>query len=240
LSGETAAPPAGPVIRPVADVAAAFVEVVVAAFVDRPGPRFTLVVSGGPTARECYERLAAAPPGTVDWSSVDVYMGDERLVPPDDPDSNQRLVRESLIDPVGGVGRFVPMPTDGDPVDCARRYREVVAAVIEGPGIDLIHLGMGPDGHTASLFPGAAALDAGPGELVAATDDPTGANSLPRLTLTLPAIDRARRAVFTVSGPAKRGAVAGVRAGDDLPAARVRADDVVWLVDAAAYGDPVP
>jgi 6-phosphogluconolactonase len=220
----------------VPDVPAAFAAVLAEAFAARPGPRFTLVLSGGPTARLCYEAAAGLPPGTVEWPAVDVYMGDERLVPADDPDANQRLVREVLVDRVGGVGTFTPMPTGGDPDACAAEYQRVVAALLSGPGIDMIHLGMGPDGHTASLFPGAPTLAAGPGELVVATEDPSGANPHPRLSLTLPAIDRARLAVFTVAGEAKRDAVARLRAGADLPAARVAAAEVRWLVDEAAFG----
>ena len=96
---------------------------------------------------------------------------------------------------------------------------------------------MGPDGHTASLFPGAPTLEAGPDQLVVATTDPNGRNPHPRLSLTLPAIDRARLVVFTVAGDAKREAVAELRAGADLPAARVQAKEVRWLVDQAAFGE---
>ena len=110
------------------------------------------------------------------------------------------------------------------------------AAGAEIPRFDLISLGMGPDGHTASLFPGSPALEVGPQVLVVATTDPNGQNPHPRLSLTLPAIDQARLAVFTVAGEPKRRAVARIRAGDDLPAARVRAEQVRWLVDRAAYG----
>ena len=98
-----------------------------------------------------------------------------------------------------------------------------MADLVTGPGIDLIHLGMGPDGHTASLFPGAPTLDAEPGELVLATEDPNGVNPHPRLTLTLPAINSARLAVFTVAGASKADAVAALVRGEDIPAARVHA-----------------
>ena len=98
-------------------------------------------------------------------------------------------------------------------------------------------MGMGPDGHTASLFPGSASLDAGPGELVVATEDPARRNPHPRLTLTLPAINSARPAVFTVAGAAHAAAVAALVRGEDLPAARVHAGTTIWLVDAAASGD---
>jgi 6-phosphogluconolactonase len=222
-------------LTPVDDVARAFTDAVLEAFAARPGPRCALVLSGGPTAKACYEQLATA--GGVDWSVVDVFVGDERVVPPDDDDANQRLIKEALLDPVGGVGSFSPMPTVGAVGECVAAYQRTMSDLVTGPGIDLIHLGMGPDGHTASLFPGAPTLDAEPGVLVAATEDPNGVNPHPRLTLTLPAINSARTAVFTVAGASKADAVAALLRGDDLPAARVHAGRTLWLVDGAARGD---
>jgi 6-phosphogluconolactonase len=225
--------------RVVADVPEAFAELVVVAFGERPGPRFTMVLSGGPTAQACYERLAAPPPA-IDWGLVDVYMGDERWVPAQDPDANQRLVRDALVDRVGPVGSFTPMPTDGDPASSVARYQSVMARLLGDGGIDLIHLGMGPDGHTASLFAGSVGLAAPPDVLVASGEDPAGRNPHPRLTVTLGVINRARLAIFTVVGTAKHDAVDALKAGADLPAARVEADRVVWLVDPAAAGTPAP
>ncbi len=199
------------------------------------GPVF---FSGGPTARACYEDLAdASGPGgtrTVPWERVDAYWGDERCVPPDDPDSNHALTRAALLDRVGPLRSVHPMFTGGDPEGAAAAY----AAELSGlTTFGLVHLGMGPDGHCASLFPGAPALDnADPGRPVVATVDPTGTNPHPRLSLTLPAIARADLVVFTVSGTAKHDALARVRAGEDLPAARVRARRVLWLVDGDAAG----
>ncbi len=225
-----------PVLTPVDDVPRAFARTVVEAFGARPGPRFSLVLSGGPTARKCYEELAKTD--AVDWSLVDIYVGDERVVPPDDEDANQRLIKEALLDRVGPVGSFSPMPTEGAAEEDAAAYQRVVAGVLAGPGFDLVHLGMGPDGHAASLFPGAPTLEARPDEFVLATDDPNGVNPHPRLTLTLPAINAARLAVFTVAGESKAPAVAALLRGDDIPAARVHAASTVWLVDGPARGDP--
>jgi 6-phosphogluconolactonase len=222
-------------ITPVDDVPRAFRDAVVEAFAARPGPRFALVLSGGPTARACYELLAAS--GGIDWTVVDAYVGDERVVPPDDVDSNARLIRESLLDRVGAVGSFTPMPTEGPVAECVAAYQRTMSDLVTGPGIDLIHLGMGPDGHTASLFPGAPTLDAGPGVLVLATEDPAGNNPHPRLTLTLPVINSARVAVFTVAGASKSAAVAALLRGEDLPAARVHAGHTVWLVDGPARAE---
>jgi 6-phosphogluconolactonase len=231
---------------PVADVPDAFTKIVCEAFAARPGPRFTLILSGGPTAKACYENLSAATSGgsdvggsraeAFDWSLVDIFMGDERIVPPDDPDANQRLVREAIVDQVATIGSFTPMPTTGPLETCVADYQRAIAAVLAGPGIDLIHLGLGADGHTASLFPQAPTLSAGADELVAATVDPNDRNPHARMTLTLPVINAARLAVFTVRGDEKRDAIAALRRGDDIPAARVDAARIVWLVDSAASG----
>lgn len=219
-------------ITPVDDVTGAFADAVVDAFAARPGPRFSLVLSGGPTARACYGVLAETD--AVDWSLVDVYVGDERIVPPDDQDANQRLIREALLDRVGGVGSFRPWDTTLPVDECVAAYQRVISDLVTGPGIDVIHLGMGPDGHTASLFKGAPTLEASPGELVAATKDPNGVNPHPRLTVTLPVINSARLAIFTVAGASKADAVAALLRGDDIPAARVHAGRTLWLVDGPA------
>ena len=211
------------------DVAAAFTETVITAFTARPGPRFVLVLSGGPTARRCYEYLARHGASRMDWSLVDIYMGDERCVAPDDPDANQRLVRETLIEPVGGVGSFHPMSCEEGP----EAYERLVAALA---AFDLVHLGIGPDGHTASLFPGSAALESPAGSLVVRSVDPNGRNPHERMTLTFEGLARALLVVFTVSGQDKHEAFAEVSSGSDLPAARVRARQIVWLVDREAAG----
>ncbi len=209
-------------------LAEAFARVFVESFHARPDPRFVFVASGGPTARRCYERLSEVGGTAVDWSAVDLYMGDERCVPPDDPDANQRLVREALLDRVPPVGSFHPM-------SCEDRdaYEQEVAGVA---AFDVVHLGMGPDGHTASLFPDAPTLDAPPERLVVLGRDPHERNPHERISLTLPALARARLIVFTVSGESKRDAFAAVASGADVPAARVRAERVLWLVDRDAAG----
>lgn len=235
------------VLTPVDDIAHAFCDAVVEAYGARSGPRFSLVLSGGPTAQECYELLATRSSSdtvAIDWSLVDVYVGDERVVPPDDDDANQRLITEALLDPIARaghpIGSFSPMPTVGPIDQCVDAYQRTMSDLVTGPGIDLIHLGMGPDGHTASLFPGADTLAADPGVLIMATEDPNGVNPHPRLTLTLPAINSARVALFTVAGASKAEAVAALVRGDDLPASRVHAGRTVWLVDSAARADVAP
>ena len=213
-------------VRVVDDVAVAFAEEVVAAFASRPRSRFSLLVSGGPTAQLCYAALARDQE-RIAWPAVDVFWGDERCVPADDPASNQRLVREALLDHLPNVGSIHPMSCD----DGLASYAQLLA---DQGSLDLAHLGLGPDGHTASLFPGSSPLAIDSYDLVAITEDPSGRNPHRRMTVTLPAIARARKVVFTVAGAEKAEALAAVLAGEHLPAARVRAASVLWIVDAAA------
>jgi 6-phosphogluconolactonase len=220
----------------VASVPDAFARVVAGALSSAGPAGSSLFLSGGPTARACYERLAevAGAGGPVPWQRVDVFWGDERCVPVDHPDSNHRLAHEALLDRVGPVRSDHPMYEGGDPAAAAARYDVLIAGLAS---LDVVHLGMGPDGHTASLFAGSEALAVDdPGRLVVPSRDPEARNPHDRLTLTLPAIARSRLVVFTVSGAAKRAALARVRAGEDLPATRVRAGEVVWLVDDDAMG----
>jgi len=209
------------------DVPAAFADCVVDAFGGRPGEEFSLALSGGATARRCYERLAAEAADRIDWWLVDVYWGDERCVPPDHPDSNERLGRQALLERIGAAHSVHPMRCDDGPDPYQLRVGELGR-------FDVVHLGLGADGHTASLFPGSPALDADPGRLVVMNEDPTGTHPHRRMTLTLSGIARARLAVFTVSGADKHEALQHIADGEDLPAGRVRADRVLWLVDEAA------
>lgn len=206
------------------DLPGEFAACVIAAYRSRPDELFGLALSGGSTARPCYERLAAESADAVDWLSVNVYWGDERCVPPDDPDSNQLLGRQALLERVGAANAVFPMSCEEGPDAYQLRLGEIGK-------LDVIHLGLGPDGHTASLFPHSAALEADPGQLVARNVDPTGRNKHPRLTLTFSGISRSRLVVFTVAGAEKRDALKAVMDGADLPAGRVTADRVIWLVD---------
>ncbi|HEX9546359.1 MAG TPA: 6-phosphogluconolactonase [Acidimicrobiales bacterium] len=209
------------------DLPGAFAERVIEAFRNRVDEEFYMAVSGGETARKCYERLAEDGADLIDWWAVNVFWGDERCVPPDHPDSNQRLVRQALLERVGAANAVYPMRCEEGPEPYQLRLGEVGR-------LDLIHLGMGADGHTASLFPNSAALDADPGQLVTFNEDPSGRNKHPRITLTFAAIARARQVIFTVAGEEKRSTLQAIIDGADLPAARVRADEVIWLVDRAA------
>ncbi|WP_208028616.1 6-phosphogluconolactonase [Rhabdothermincola sediminis] len=213
------------------DVPGEFAERVIEAFHARPGETFSIALSGGETARRCYERLAAVGDMQIDWWKVDVYWGDERCVPLDDEASNYRLAREALLDRVGAANATYPMRCDEGPDPYQLRVGELGR-------FDLVHLGLGPDGHTASLFPGSPALEADPGRLVAMNDDPSGRNPHRRMTLTYAGIARARLVLFTVEGEGKRDALHRVMSGDPTaPASAVRAERVVWLADRAAAGD---
>lgn len=235
-------------IERVRSVPDAFARLVAERLAEPRGGGFSLFLSGGETARACYQRLAeltapdrdAAGSGTtgsgrVDWTTVDIYLGDERCVPPDHPDSNHRMITEALLDTVGPVRSDHPMYLSGSPADAASAYQGEIEPLT---GFDLVHLGLGPDGHCASLFPDSEALAIDdPAVQVVANRDPNANNPHDRITLTLPGIAWARLVVFTVSGTTKRDAFARLVAGADLPAARVTAGQVLWLVDADAAGD---
>jgi 6-phosphogluconolactonase len=213
------------------DVPGEFAERVIEAFHSRPHDAFSFAVSGGDLARQSYERLADDAGSQIDWWNVDVYWGDERCVPLDDESSNYRLVREALLEKVGAVNANYPMRCDEGPDPYQLRLGELGR-------FDVVHLGMGPDGHTASLFPSSAALDADPGRLVVMNEDPSGRNPHTRMTLTFAGIARARLALVTVTGEAKREALARAAADDPaIPATHIRADRVLWIVDPAAAGD---
>jgi 6-phosphogluconolactonase len=187
----------------------------------------SIALSGGDTARQCYELLAVAD---VAWPEVDIVFGDERWVPVGDPDSNEGMARFAFIDQVLPRNAH-SMRHAGDTIEeAAEKYDKLVRGYGQ---IDLIHLGLGPDGHTASLFPGSPALDERARMVIATGDD---LHPHPRLTFTFPAIALGRLVVFTVAGEEKRDALARLKAGDDVPAARVHADRIVWLVDDAANG----
>lgn len=216
-------------VRLVDDVAVAFAETVADAFRSRPGRGFSLALSGGSTARRCYEFLSTWRDSPVDWMATELYWGDERCVPLDHPDSNYRLAAESLLSSVGGVHALFPMRAEDGP----DAYHLLLTSL---GSLDLVHLGLGTDAHTASLFPGSAALEADAGRLVMENVDPLGVHPHTRLTMTYAGIARGRTVVVTVSGEEKAAAFDAVRRGADVPASHVRAENVIWIVDRAAAG----
>jgi 6-phosphogluconolactonase len=214
----------------VEDVAARFAELVADLLGSVRGRSARLVASGGPTARRCYRALATRP---VPWARVDILMGDERCVPPWHPDANQRLVREELVERVEPRPAFHPMSCERGPA----AYEATLRSLLDTGPLDVVHLGFGADGHTASLFAGSAALEAPGSALVALARDPTGANPYERMTLTPHAIACARHVIFTVAGEEKRGALERLVAGEPCPARRLRAQSVRWLVERTAAPD---
>ena len=198
-----------------------------AALVAEEAPR-SIALSGGDTARACYELLADAD---VEWSRVTVLFGDERWVPVDDPDSNEGMARRVLLDHVEPHAIHSMRKASDTWEGAASAYD----ALLRGLGaVGLVHLGLGPDGHTASLFPGSPAL--GEQERLVVTNPGDATHPHDRLTFTFPAIAQAELAVFTIAGSDKRDAFSRIRAGDDLPATHVTAQRVIWLVDPAAMG----
>jgi 6-phosphogluconolactonase len=208
--------------------------------------RMTLALTGGSTPKRLYALLAdpGAPYRTsIPWERIDAFFGDDRHVPPDHPDSNYRMARETLLDhvPMGSVHRM----RGEDPAEAAatsyeaeleRRFGLVVTRD-PPPRFDLVLLGLGTDAHVASLFPGNPALDELQRWVVAPLVEEVGAY---RITLTLPVLNAAREVLFLVAGAHKEDAMAKVfapaRGAVPPPAARVRPDAgaLVWIADEAA------
>jgi 6-phosphogluconolactonase len=207
--------------------------------------RFTVALSGGSTPRRLYQLLAGPPwRSGVDWGRVIFFWGDERCVPPDHPDSNYRMAREALLDhvpiPPENVHRFEAERPDHDAV--ARDYQNLLASSFgidsagPPPAFDLVLLGMGPDGHTASLFPDTLALNETVRWAVANHVPKFGAD---RLTLTYPVLNRGREVLFLIAGADKavvlREALEGHSDPPRFPFLRVRPEgDLFWFLDRAA------
>ena len=208
--------------------------------------RFAVALAGGSTPRRLYQLLGEAPyRDRVAWDRVEWFWGDERAVPPDHPDSNYGMASAALLGKLDLPPRRIHRirAEEGDGEAAARAYQEEIARVFgvepEGPppAFDLVILGMGPDGHTASLFPGTAALGERRRWVVSHRVPTLGAE---RITLTLPVLNRAREIRFLVAGAEKaaplRAVLEGPRDPERLPAQAIRpeAGRLIWLVDEAA------
>ncbi len=202
---------------------------------------FHVALAGGSTPRQMYQRLSVPPLcDRVDWSKVHVFFGDERCVPPDDPQSNVRMARESLLDQVPiPASQIYPIDGTLDAQVAAVAYERQLRAVLPEtrPGLDLVLLGMGDDGHTASLFPHSDALRA-VDRWVAAGFNPE--QQMPRVTLTAAFINGAAHVAFLVVGAAKANVLYEVLRGDHdphrLPSQFIRPDsgNLEWRVDQEA------
>ena len=199
---------------------------------------FRLVLSGGSTPRATYQLLACKD---IDWDCCEIFFSDERFVPPDHPDSNYRMVRETLLSGYNVKPRkILAIPTDGSLQSAADRYDEALrqqygAGTLED-GAPLFHLtllGLGEDGHTASLLPDQPVLKE---RERWAAPVPEGRGE-PRIPLTYPALNSSELILFLVSGAAKRDALAQARGGLG-PAGGIKPQgEVLWLVDEAAAGE---
>ncbi|MBI5434749.1 MAG: 6-phosphogluconolactonase [Planctomycetes bacterium] len=205
-------------------------------------PRASFALAGGSTPKRLFERLVKEHARALDWSRVHCFFGDERCVPFDSPDSNFRAANESLFEPLAIPRASIhPMPAEALDHDAAAREHERELRAFFGASemFDVAMLGMGEDGHVASLFPGEPALAERERWVVHVE---TRAKPPPhRLTLTLPAFARSRTVFFLLGGESKRDALHRVLEPRDdadraLPAARVTARErIVWFVDRAAH-----
>src|ERR1700722_122972 len=211
-----------------------------------PG-RFAIALAGGSTPKRLYQLLPASPlREAVPWERLHLFLGDERFVRWDHPDSNYGMARDAMI-------AHVPIPPDnvhgipygGSPADAAQAYERVLKSYYGSdkldparPLFDVNLLGMGPDGHTASLFPGKPAL----GETqrwVTEVPEPGLNPQVPRITLTFPVLDSAKSAAFVAAGADKTAMMRRAQAGEHaLPSARVDpVGELIWFVDRAAHGE---
>ncbi|MEB3322800.1 MAG: 6-phosphogluconolactonase [Synechococcaceae cyanobacterium] len=231
----TVAPTADDLARQAAEQVASGIDLALA-----ERDRAQIALAGGSTPMATYRRLGAEH---LPWERVDVLLGDERWVPADDPASNARMIAATLLDqPPARRARFHPVPTDReDPEAGAAAYAELIAQLCPGdpPRFDVVLLGLGEDGHTASLFPHSPAL--GVSDRSVTVGEGKG---LARLTLTAPVLSAARRVIFLVSGEGKREALRRLmdpqEPAERTPARLVRpVGEVVILADADAAGTTV-
>jgi len=205
---------------------------------------FHVALSGGTTPNAVFPLLRSEPHvSRVDWSRVEFFWGDERTVPPDDPESNFGTAYRMLISQLPHVRpeSIHRMQAELPDLEAASLAYEAELRLVFGvkgeavPEFDLIWLGLGPDGHTASLFPGSHALHIKDRWVM---PNWAPAREMWRMTLTYTVIDAATEVVFLATGANKANAIRHIRRGRSLlPAARVRARQVVWLIDAAAAGE---
>lgn len=210
---------------------------------DSPGP-FAIALSGGSTPSRLYELLADDSSG-MDWEKVHLFLGDERFVPSDDPASNFGSVKRALLDRIDiPAGNIHGIPSDATTASEAAKIYEKELRVFfstREKGFDLVLLGLGDDGHTASIFPGDPVIDEKE-KWVSAVTAPPDVKQPERITLTLRLLNASKNIFFLVSGKSKADVLhdilfLGRMAADDYPAALISPDgSLVWFVDRAAYG----
>lgn len=209
--------------------------------------RPAICLTGGSGPKALYARLGSPDYHTrIAWDRVHWFIGDERFVSADDERNNMAMARDLFLNRCAPPDNIHPMPTDArDPDAAARLYERELQAFYGAdcldpakPLFDLVLMGLGSDGHTASLFPGDQALDETERWVVGVERAPVEP-FVPRVTLTLPALASSREMLFLVAGEAKHGILTKVMAGADLPGTRARSNGITtWLIDAAAAGAP--
>jgi 6-phosphogluconolactonase len=211
--------------------------------IDANNGRIAICLTGGSSPKQLYALLATDRyRARIPWDRVHWFIGDERFVPPTDPRNNMAMARGLFLDRLAPAANIHPIPTDtASPDDSAARYAETLKSFYGAdrlddarPLFDLVLMGVGPDGHTASIFPGYPALDEAERWVVGvpkANVEPF----VPRVTLTLPALASCREMLFEVAGADKRAILTRVLGGENLPANRARSNgETVFLVDKAA------
>jgi 6-phosphogluconolactonase len=207
------------------------------------GDRVAICLTGGSSPKQLYQLLATdAFRSRIPWDRVHWFIGDERFVPADDPLNNMGMARQIFLDRWAPASNIHPIPTDtADPDKAARRYENELqtfygAAQLDParPLFDVVLMGVGPDGHIASLFPDYPAIEA-TGRWVVGVPQAHVEPFVPRVTLTLPALNSCREMLFEVAGSEKRAILTRVLDGENLPANRARSTgETIWLVDTAA------
>jgi len=207
------------------------------------GDPVTICLTGGSSPQRLYQLLATeAYRRQIPWQRVHWFIGDERFVPADDPLNNMAMARRTFLDRCAPAANIHPIATDtADPEQAARRYESKLQSFYGAdqldsarPLFDVVLMGVGPDGHTASLFPDYPAIEEAERWVVGvpkAHVEPF----VPRVSLTLPALNSCREMLFEISGADKRAILTRVLAGENLPASRAQSlGETIWLVDKAA------
>jgi 6-phosphogluconolactonase len=205
--------------------------------------RLAICLTGGSSPKQLYQLLATeAYRSRIPWDHVHWFIGDERFVPADDPLNNMGTARRLFLDSYAPASNIHPIPTDtANPEEAARRYQNELQSFYGAdrldasrPLFDVVLMGVGPDGHTASLFPNYPALEE-TDRWVVGVPEAHVEPFVPRVTLTLPALGSCREMLFEVSGSDKRAILARVLDGENLPANRAHSTgETIWLVDKAA------
>jgi len=205
-----------------------------------PRVPFHVALSGGSTPKRMHEILASMGRDALPWDRVVLWWGDERTVPPDHPDSNFGMAKRTLMDPLG-LTRFHRMEGERDPAAAAADYEKLLVTECGKPPVmDLIFLGLGPDGHTLSLFPGTPAVGETQRYVVAnPVDSPVAKGKTVRITFTLPVVAAARHVRMLVAGPDKTHVLPRALAAPspEVPSSLVRSPDLVWYVDEVAAAE---